>query len=78
MNERFKGVLSRGRDLALVAATAVPAVAFAQEAGDAFADAVTDATAKIGQYGAALIGLAAVGVVFMIGVKYVKKIRGAA
>lgn len=46
--------------------------------GDAFAAAVTDATTKIGAYGAALIGLAAVGVAFMIGVKYVKKIRGAA
>lgn len=44
----------------------------------AFTDAVTNATTNIGVFGAALVGLAAVGVVFMIAIKYVKKIRGAA
>lgn len=68
---------AKGRDLAVVAVTALPFAAFAQET-DAFTTAVTDATAKIGTYGAALVGVAAVGVVFMIGIKYVKRIRGAA
>ena len=45
---------------------------------DAFDAAVTAATTDIAGMGAALVGLAAVGVVFMIAIKYVKKIRGAA
>lgn len=54
--------------------------AMAQEAGGsvAFNQAVTAATADIASYGGALVGVAATGVVFMIAIKYVKKIRGAA
>lgn len=53
--------------------------AHAQSAGStAFNSAITSASSDIATYGAALVGVAAVGVVFMIGVKYVKKIRGAA
>lgn len=54
--------------------------AHAQSGGgsSAFTQAVTQATADIGTYGAALVGVAAVGVVFMVAIKYVKKIRGAA
>jgi hypothetical protein len=59
--------------LATVAASAAMA-----QATDPFATAVTDVTSKVETYGAALVGLAAVGVVFMIAIKYVKKIRGAA
>lgn len=57
-----------------------PVAAMAQEAGgsSAFTAAITSATTDIGTYGAALVGVAAVGVVFMIAIKYVKKIRGAA
>lgn len=44
----------------------------------AFTQAVTQASADIASYGAALVGVAAVGVVFMVAIKYVKKIRGAA
>lgn len=63
------------------AALAVPASllalgAQAQEA--AFTAAVTSVSTDIAAYGAALVGVAAVGVGFMIGMKYVKKIRGAA
>lgn len=58
-------------------AAALPVISFAQ-ATDPFDTAVTDVTAKVQTYGAALVGLAAVGVVFMIAIKYVKKIRGAA
>jgi len=52
------------------------AVALAQDAS--FTAAVTDITGDIGAYGAALVGIAAVGVVFMVAGKYVKKIRGMA
>ncbi|MCX7814790.1 MAG: hypothetical protein N2256_04790 [Tepidimonas ignava] len=54
--------------------------AMAQQSGgsSAFNQAVTAATSDIASYGAALVGVAAAGVVFMIAIKYVKKIRGAA
>lgn len=48
------------------------------QAATAFTAAITQATTDVGTYGAALVGVAAVGVGFMIGVKYIKKIRGAA
>lgn len=54
-----------------------PVAAFAQ-ASSAFTDAVSSASADIATYGAALVGVSAVGVVFMVAIKYVKKIRGAA
>lgn len=41
---------------------------------DPFDAAMTTATTKVGAYAAALVGLAAVSVVFMIAIKYVKKI----
>lgn len=44
----------------------------------AFTTAVTAVSADIATFGGALIGVAAVGVGFMVGMKYVKKIRGAA
>lgn len=50
--------------------------AFAQT--DPFTTAVADVKEKVTTYGGELVAVAAVGVVFMIGVKYVKKIRGAA
>lgn len=55
-------------------------VAFAEATGPdaAFASKITEVTTSIGTYGLALVGVAAVGVGFMIGVKYIKKIRGAA
>lgn len=61
---------------AVLGLSVAPLASFAQ--ADPFATAVADVTTKIGTYGAALVGLAAVGVVFMIAIKYVKKIRGAA
>lgn len=51
--------------------------AYAQSA-DPFDAAMTTATTKVGSYAAALVGLAAVGVVFMIAIKYVKRIPRAA
>lgn len=69
------------RKIALpVALVTGPVAAFAQSSGgsSAFNAAVQSASADIATYGAALVGVAAVGVVFMIAIKYVKKIRGAA
>lgn len=44
----------------------------------AFSSAVSQASSDIATFGGALVGVAAVGVAFMIAIKYVKKIRGAA
>jgi hypothetical protein len=63
--------------LALISAAVLPVASFAA-ADAAFTGAVTTVTADIAIYGAALVGVAAVGVTFMIAMKYVKKIRGAA
>jgi len=66
---------------AVAAASAFLVAPMAHAAGDAnaaFTAAITTVTADIGTYGAALVGVAAVGVAFMVGIKYIKKIRGAA
>ncbi len=71
----------KNRNIAILGVSMLPVLSFAQTAGtgsSAFTDAVTQATTDIGTFGGALVGLAAVGVAFMIAVKYVKKIRGAA
>jgi hypothetical protein len=49
----------------------------AQTAPDPFTAAATTAKEKINAYGPELVAIAAVGVVFGIGIKYIKKIRGA-
>lgn len=59
-------------------ATLAPFAVMAQEAADPFTDAVTSVSTKVGTYGLALVGVAAVGVGFMVAIKYVKKIRSAA
>lgn len=66
--------LVSGRSLAVLAATTVPVVSFAQAAADPFDAALTTATTAVGKYAAALVGLSAVAVVFMIAMKYVKRI----
>lgn len=63
---------------AVVLAATLPVVAFAQVAGDPFDTAIATATTKIGVYAAALVGVSAVAVVFMIAMKYVKRIPRAA
>lgn len=45
---------------------------------DPFDTVMTSVTTSVTEYAGALVVLAGVSVVFMIGVKYVKKIRGAA
>ena len=62
------------RNAGIVAATAlVPVLSFAQST-DPFDTAITQATTKVGTYAAALVGLSAVAVVFMVAMKYVKRI----
>ncbi len=68
---------SKAKFAALGALASSAGSAFAQ-AADPFTAAATTITEKINTYGAALVGIAAVGVVFWVGIKYVKKISGAA
>lgn len=66
------------RKVGLGAAAALASVgAFAQTA-TTFDTALTSVTTSVTSYAGALVGLAAVGVGFMVAIKYVKKIRGAA
>jgi hypothetical protein len=60
--------------VAVASAAVLPLAAQAQAVTDPFTTAMADATTKVATYAAALVGLAAVGVVFMIAMKYVKKI----
>lgn len=68
------------KDKALAASVMIVASvpAMAQEATDPFDTVLADVTEKVGEYAGALVVLAGVSVVFMIGVKYIKKLRGAA
>jgi len=73
---KFARIVRKPR-AALLALSVAASNAMAQST-DPFQAALTEATGKVNEYAAALVGLAAVGVVFMIAIKYVKKIRGAA
>lgn len=71
VNKRFLGGVAASV-LGLLASGAHAA------ADAAFTSAVTDVSANVATYGGALVGVSAVGVGFMIAIKYIKKIRGAA
>ena len=60
----------------LAGASLLPALAFAAVPAE-FTDAVSDATADGAAMAGALLGIAAAIVVVMIGVKFVKRIKGA-
>ena len=65
--------------LAAVSALALGSIGQAHAAAaEAFTTAVTSVSGDVATYGAALVGVAAIGVGFMVGMKYIKKIRGAA
>ncbi len=65
----------RNAQIALfVAIATLPGLALAQGAADPFTTAVGTATTKVTEYAGALVVLGAVAVVFMIALKYVKKI----
>jgi hypothetical protein len=74
MNQ-VKEAVSRGYLRAGVAFGGVlaSAGAFAQSS-DPFETALSTATEKVGTYAGALVGLSAVAVVFMLAIKYIKKI----
>jgi hypothetical protein len=63
---------------AVVAMVAIASASASAQAVDPFDTALTQATTKVGSYAAALVGLSAVAVVFMIAMKYVKRIPRAA
>lgn len=69
-------MLNWNRKLGVGALALLPGLALAQVPA-AFTTAVTDATADGAAMAAALIGIAAAIVVVMIGVKFVKRIKGA-
>lgn len=77
-------IVSRlGRKARLLAVSAVGATAAVGTSAFAAADAaftaaVTSTSTDIATYGGALVGVAAIGVGFMIAMKYVKKISRAA
>lgn len=65
--------------LVAIGSAVVATAANAQAAATtAFTGAITSVSADIATYGGALIAVAVIGVGFMVGMKYVKKIRGAA
>jgi len=69
--------LVNNKALIVGAALSTPVLAFAQ-AATAFTEATTQGKTDIALMGGALVGVAAVGVGFMIAMKYVKKITRAA
>ena len=76
MNKRFAtlgDIVSGRRALVALGSIGAAVPAFAQ-AVDPFDTAMTNATTKVNSYAGALVGLAAVAVVFMIAIKYVKRI----
>lgn len=72
----FKQLQDRASALYLKAgvATALVLAAVPSFAVDPFDTAITDASAKITTYATALVGVSAIAVVFMIAMKYVKRI----
>lgn len=63
---------------AVVLVPLLPVAAMAQDASAAFNSAISEVGGNVASYGGALVGVAAIGVAFMVGIKYIKKIRGAA
>jgi len=77
MNQKTRDLLS-GRSVAIALIGAAPVLSFAQGVADPFDTALSTITTKVNSYGAALVGLAAVGVLFVVAMKYVKKLPRAA
>jgi len=75
MNRRFAFLRTKAARLGAVASTAMLSGAvFAQSVTDPFDTALETVTTKVTSYAGALVGLAAVAVVFMVAIKYVKKL----
>lgn len=78
MKNVFNELSLRGYTKASVLVVSFLPVLASAQAVDPFDTALTAATTKVGAYAAALVGLSAVAVVFMIAMKYVKRIPRAA
>ena len=75
MKSRFTFLRGNAARISSVVSTAFLApLAFAQAATDPFDTALATVTAKVTSYAGALVGVAAIAVVFMVAVKYVKKL----
>lgn len=75
MNVRFLG----RKAMVFLSALGASALALADTGADAaFTAATTATTTSVTSYGGSLVAVSAVGVGFMIAIKYIKKIRGAA
>jgi hypothetical protein len=73
----FKKLSAGYRNAGIALFCSLPVLAMAQGT-DPFDAAVTSVTAKVNLYWPQLVGIAAIAVGFAIGMKYVRKIRGAA
>lgn len=76
--QRLRNLAQKHGNKLVASALVLPFVAARADATDPFTTAMTDATTKVGTYAAAIVGLGAVSVAFMIALKYVKKIVKAA
>lgn len=75
MLEKTRAIACKyGSQVAVAAMTLPFALAASAQSTDPFDAAVSSATTKVTGYGAALVTFSAVAVVFMIGIKYIKKI----
>lgn len=81
MGKKLKAALElaqrSSREVGIALVTSAPVLAFAQPT-DPFDGVMTNAETKVGTYMEALGVLAGIAVVFWIGIKYIKKIRGVA
>lgn len=73
----FKFIKSVFVKIAALPVLALSSVMAHAQVADPFDAALATATSKVGSYAAALVGLAAVAVIFMIAIKYVKRIPAA-
>lgn len=78
MKDKLQNLRRLARDnaarLSVAVMTLPVAMAANAQAVDPFDAALTEVKGKVGAYGASLVGLAAVAVVFFVAIKYVKKI----
>ena len=74
MNKVFCTIRTKVRTVAASVATLGMSIAAHAQSADPFDTALATVTAKTGTYAAALVGVSAVAVVFMVAMKYVKKL----
>lgn len=70
-----EAVSNKALAVTVMAMCSVPAFA---QGGDPFSTVLAEVETKVTTYAGALVGVAGISVAFMVAVKYVKKIRGAA